>query len=353
MKAAVFAAGLGKRLRPLTLLRPKQLLPVAGKPILRRVLESLQEAGVGEAVIVVSYLGEMIRAAVESWNLKLDVSFVDQGKALGTGHALRVCAPHLEGDRFLVAYGDITLEPEVVKTFMEFYEGSEADGALEAVKVGDVSEYGSVKVEDSVFKRVEEKTGRGPGLANAGLYILPGAALRFAEEIKPSKRGEYELTDVLNMLAEKGFKILVHVSERDWWLDVGRPGDLLAANSKLLQKEVDGRCIVSDEAEIMGDAKITPPCIIGRGVTVGRGARIRAGTVLMDDVSVGAESRVEGSILLYGCSVGRRTMLRNVIAGDRAEIGDEVEIIGDKALVIAPGSRVENNLRVRRDGVYP
>lgn len=350
MRAAVFAAGLGKRLRPLTNVRPKHLLPLAGKPVLRRILEALEDVGIRETVILVSYLSELIRDSVESWNLNLDTVFVEQEEILGTGHALKMCRPYLTGGRFLVAYGDITLTSRALRSLIEFHEKRNGDGVVEAVEVEDVSRYGAIMNKDNLFMGVMEKSAKGPGLANAGLYILPEESLELVDRIRKSPRGEYELTDLLNMLRSKGYRLLVHRSRGDWWFDIGRPTDYLKANLVIMQREEVK--FMEKGSRVLG--RTMPPYFIGHGTYIGEGAEIRCGTTVMEDVVVGRESVVEESILLSGCHVGSRCRLRRVIVGYNAVIEDEVEIMGgEEAAVVAPNSTIRSGTSIKGGGVYP
>lgn len=351
LKAVIFAAGLGKRLRPLTNVRPKHLLPLAGKPVLRRVLEAVEHSGVMEAGIVVSYLREKVREAVEAWPLNINLQLIDQGEAEGTGHALMAARPFLEGEEFfLVVYGDITLRPGVLRAFLEAFEESGVEGAVEGVWVENASPFGRLSERNNLLLRVEEKSGKGPGLINAGLYVLPRRALQLTSRLVPSPRGEYELTDVLNMLVSDGVKILVHRSEQGWWRDIGRPLDLLEANRALLREELGEG--VKVEAEV--EAELRSPSIVLRGVRVERGSRIGPEAVLMEGVKVGARSVIESSIFLESSVLEDGCRVRRAIIGDGAEVGSGSTIDGGEGVVVvAPGAKVPSNSTLRGSIIYP
>ena len=349
MDAAVFAAGVGKRLRPLTSVRPKHLLPLAGKPVLRRILEALDGVGVERAVILVSYLGGMIRDAVSSWGLGLETLFIEQGNPMGTGHALKTCGPHLAGDKFLVVYGDITLTPEVLTDMLDFHGREDGDAVVEAVEVEDVSRYGAIESDGVRFLKVSEKSRSGRGLANAGLYILPRKSLELAERLRRSPRGEYELTDILNMMVDEGLRVLVHRSRMDWWFDIGAPIDYLEANLTIMRREHVKE--IGRGARCMG--VLEEPYYVGAGSEIGREAVI-SGSTVMDGVLIGGGSIVKESIILDGCRIGGGCRLTRVIVGDGAVIGDDVEIHGGQGVsVIAPNTRIGSGAKITGGGVYP
>ncbi len=347
MEAAVFAAGVGKRLRPLTWVRPKHLLPLAGKPLLLRILQALEHVGIDKTVILVSYLGERIKESVGSWNLGMRVVFVEQENPMGTGHALKTCGPHLGGEIFLTVYGDITLTPSVLEDMIEYHRRVGGDAIVEAVEVEDVSRYGAIEVDDSKFLKVKEKSMSGRGLANAGLYILPRRSLELAGQLRKSPRGEYELTDILNMMRDEGLRVLVHRSPGDWWFDIGRPIDYLEANLAIMRKEnvrkISGSCQGNLEEQYYVGLKSE----IGFESTISR-------TTIMDRVLVGERSIIQDSIILDGCRVGRRCRLMRAIVGDSVIIEDDVELIGIRdVVVVAPNTRIKSGTRITGGGVYP
>jgi len=347
VKAVVLAAGLGKRLRPLTNTRPKHLLPVCGKPILDRVLEALLVNNVNNIGIVVSYMSDLIIRHVSSRRLDMEIEWIYQKEPLGTGDALRICEKFLESnDSFIVVYGDITLSSYVLADLINFYYENKCDGVIEGVHVEDTLRFGRIISRDGVLEKIEEKSISGPGIINSGLYILPYEALKVSKEIKLSRRGEYELTDILNILASRDYKVLVHTSQHDWWIDIGSPEDYFNANNKKFIEEFGNRVIcnsVIDETII-----VKPPSMILENVEISKNAIIGANTFIMKDVRIGSDTIVENSILLEGCSVGRSSILRNVIVGENTRIGEKACIVGaEQVLIIPPNKDIEDNTLIK------
>lgn len=348
MKAVVFAAGLGKRLRPLTNTRPKHLLPVCGKPILRRILEALLLNGVDNVGIVVSYMSELIIENVKSYGLRMEIQWIHQKEPLGTGDALRVCHEFLGSeDYFIVVYGDITLNTMVLKSLIQFFNENACDGVVEGVFVEDTLRFGRIISRNSRLEKIEEKSVGGPGLVNSGLYILPNDALEVLKEINLSKRGEYELTDTLNILASRNYKILVHSVCLDWWMDIGSPKDYLNANIKKFMEEYGNKVICN--SEINGRVVVKPPSMILEEAEIEENTVIGPNAFIMKNVRIGSNTIIENSIILEGTIIGSGSVLRNVIAGEYVKIGDNVLVgDGEEVYVIPPRTEVGRNARISR-----
>ncbi|MEN2974085.1 MAG: NDP-sugar synthase [Candidatus Caldarchaeales archaeon] len=356
MKGVVFAAGLGKRLKPLTLSRPKHLLPIAGKPILKRVLESLLSNNIREIGVVVSYMKELIMSNVSSYNLDIKIDWIIQEEPRGTGQALQVCEEYLKDeDYFIVTYGDITLNHKVVKEMLTFFSKNKCDGVVEGVLVDDTSRFGRIISRNGLLEMIEEKSSSGSGMVNSGLYILPREALDVAKEIKPSSRGEYELTDILNILASRGYKILIHsyynpyqdIPTRSWWIDIGSPRDYLKANIVVFTEEFGNEIVCGSEVD--SSIHIRPPSLINENVKIGGDSIIGPHVFIMEDVEISPNSMIENSILLEGCKVGSKTIIRNTILGEYTEVGEEVYIEGgEDVLVVTPHTVISDKTVLKR-----
>ncbi|MCS7125646.1 MAG: sugar phosphate nucleotidyltransferase [Aigarchaeota archaeon] len=349
MKAVVFAAGLGKRLRPLTSTRPKHLLPVAGKPMLRRVLESLLVNDIDEVGIVISYMHDIVIREVSSYGLDIKIEWIYQEEPRGTGHALHVCEDFLKDEEyFLISYGDITLNEKVVRELLSFFNRNECDGVIEGVYVEDTSRFGRIIFSNSRLEKIEEKSRSGPGIVNSGLYILPRKSIQVAYEVKPSQRGEYELTEVLNIMASRNYKILVHsYSNIDWWIDIGNPIDYLKANIRKFIEEFGEKIVCY--SEIDSSIKIIPPSMILKDVTIGRDSIVGPNAFIMENVEIGSNSRIENSILLEGCRIRSNSIIRNMIIGEYAEVKERFSIEGGEPIsIIAPYSVVSDEIDLKR-----
>ncbi len=313
MKAVVLAAGEGNRMRPLTYTRPKVMLPLANKPILEHLLEEAIAAGIREFVLVVGYHDEQVRRHFgrgERWRVSID--YVSQRRQQGTADAVRM-AEGLLAENFLVLNGDMLVSREDIS-------GMTAGGSttIGVIEVEDPRGLGVVEVDASRVVRVHEKEENPPSrLANAGLYFFTPAVLEAISCTEKSPRGEYELTDSLNLMIAGGQEVAARPLGR--WLDLSYPWDLLAANETLL-----GRM----QAENLGE--IEDGATVKGAVSIGKNTVIRSGAYVVGPVSIGE-----------GCEVGPNCYIRPCTAiGDGCHIGSAVEV---KNCIIMSGSKLPHH----------
>lgn len=352
----VFAAGAGTRLIPLTAEKPKHLLPVGGKPVLWHVLSSIRAAGILEVGITVHHMKEQIVSFVEQNNPGLEVEFIDQKDLLGTADALHACSKYLRGEeRFMVAYGDVTLTQEALKRFMDSYRRSKADGAIMAVATANPSQYGVVKEEKGILVDIAEKPSSsipGKNYVNAGIYVLSLRAIELFGDLEMSTRREYELTDILKMMVDEGSKVAVHKEEPGWWFDIGKPWDLLDANFTYMEG-IRGN---TDSSRFPGTT-IVGQVAVGRDVTIKPGSYLEGPCIISDNVSVGANCSILSHTYIGAAStIGNGVTLHRSLVLDHVEIGDNASIhysiIGDGAVlgsgvcVSAEDRRLGNNIRI-------
>jgi bifunctional UDP-N-acetylglucosamine pyrophosphorylase/glucosamine-1-phosphate N-acetyltransferase len=334
-------------MRPLTANRPKVMLPVAGKPLLEHVLLAAKAAGVREAALVVHYKEAVVRSHFgDGAPLGMRLTYVHQAEPRGTGDAVLSASEHLRGE-FLILSGDTLLDAKDVKAL------AGANGfAVGAKRVDDPRPYvvlvtrGSAEpagsasrrgapgsVGDDTVERIVEKSPHPPGnLANVGAYKANESLLAYLKGLKPSERGEIELTDAFNAAARERHEVRAVPVES--WIDVGRPWDLLAANEALLrdlkpyaegtvEKRVtlSGPVVVAEGAVVKDGSYVEGPVIIGAASRVGPNAYLRAGTVLVGKNHVGASSEVKNSILLEGANAPHLNYVGDSILGARVNLG--------------------------------
>jgi len=345
LKAVVFAAGYGKRLAPLTASRPKHVLPLAGKAIVRHVVEALFEAGVSEVGVTIGYMGEKVVKALSDLR---NITYIHQKDIRGTGQALRECRSFLAGEEyFYVVYGDVTVSADILKGLRSFCEDGGFDGALVAVEKNELELYGSIINEHGKLVRIGEKTGE-PGAVNAGIYFLRQSVHEVLGEVGLSPRGEIELTDALNLLAGRGHGVGVYTVGGDWWFDIGRPADFLKANIQYLHKLFGNKVVISGEVELGRDVVLKGPLYIGRGVRIGNGC-VLEGPVMVCEGSVVAEgSIISSTVILEECHIGPQSRLRNAIVCEGSRLSAGVVVLSDgfPAYVVGPGSVVDYRLEV-------
>ena len=239
MKGLILSGGKGSRLYPLTYTSAKQLVPVANKPVLFRVIEAICDAGIKEIGIVVGVddNARQIREAVghgERWGV--DVTFIPQDAPLGLAHAVKISRDFLGDDRFVMFLGDNVIQGGISGLIRDF-EHSAWNSQIVLTRVRNPQQYGVAELaEDGSIKQLIEKPKDPPSdLALVGIYMFDRTVFEAVNAIQPSWRGELEITDAIQWLVHQGFAVRPYV-HRGWWIDTGKPIDMLAANDKVLEE---------------------------------------------------------------------------------------------------------------------
>jgi glucose-1-phosphate thymidylyltransferase len=353
-KGLVLSGGKGTRLRPLTHTAAKQLVPVANRPILYYVLDNLLEAGIRDVGIIISpETGKAIQEAVgdgTTWGMKFE--YILQDEPLGLAHAVKVARPFLSTDPFIMYLGD-NLIGSGIGGFRETFEKSNADASILLKKVSNPSSFGIAEVngEGQVCRLVEKPQAPRSNLALVGIYFFSPKIHKAIDCIRPSGRGELEITDAIQKLLEQGCNVLSHQLE-SWWLDTGKKDDLLTANSVVLDEwvkrqllgEIDEESQVSGRVRLGKDSKvirstIRGPVVIGDNVqiensfigpftSIGNGCRILSSVmehcVLLESARIEHVDRLEDSLVGKGSSVIRN---RGNHQAYRLMIGDDSEVL--------------------------
>ncbi|VVB72572.1 Bifunctional protein GlmU [uncultured archaeon] len=313
-------------MRPLTARRPKVMLPVAGKPFLEHIVQRAQAAGLDSFVIVVGYGAEYVRSHFgDGSRLGVKIEYAIQDKQMGTGHALMAAEDKAE-DRFMVLNGDVLPDAEALRSM------ACAGNAVSAIEVSDPQRYGVFLQENGIFRSVVEKSQKPPSnLANAGIYHFSRSIFEAMRAVPLSERGEYELTDGLNLLATQEKVGIVTLKN---WLEIGRPWDILAANEFLLKDtkpeirgEIEPGAVLKGDVSIgegtiiRSGAYIIGPVLIGGNCDIGPNCFIRATTCIGDDVRVGNAVEVKNSAIMNGTKIGHLSYVGDSIIGERCNFG--------------------------------
>jgi bifunctional UDP-N-acetylglucosamine pyrophosphorylase/glucosamine-1-phosphate N-acetyltransferase len=336
MKAVILAAGKGVRLEPLTLTRPKHLIPVGGKPLLEWLLRGLRSSGLREALIVVFYMEEQIRGYFGTGaKLGLDISYVTQKDIMGTADAIGMAEGYVEDEDFLVVYGDLLVSEEAIQRTLS--AGASGDAVMATVPVDKPSLYGVVEVKENRIVRIVEKPqpGKEPSnLANAGIYVLPPEVFKYIRKTGRSPRGEYEITESLQRFVDDGHVLKPVVIPRENWLDIGHPWNLLDANEHLLgQLEGSIKGVVEDGVHLIGPVRVEEgarvrsgtyiegPVLIGRGSDVGPNCYLRPCTSIGEEVRIGNACEVKNSIVMDRTHVAHLSYVGDSVIGTGCNFG--------------------------------
>jgi glucose-1-phosphate thymidylyltransferase len=327
VKAIIPVAGIGTRLRPHTHTVPKALVPVAGKPIVGHILDELSPLGVRDIVLVTGYMGDRVESYVDSAYPDLNVNYVQQDERRGLGHAIHLTEDYVGEGPILIILGDTV----VTADFCSLVGG---DRTLIGVKeVDDPERFGVVVVEGGKVRSLVEKPDVPPSnLAIVGLYYIVNTELLFRclnEVIERDIRtkGEYQLTDALLLMLERGENMGVFPVEG--WHDCGRPETLLETNRFLLRRS-GGNGMKFPGSIVLQPVAIDPSAAVERSV-VGPFVSVAAGAAIRDSVVrdsiLNANSCVERS-LLSGSLIGEGAVVKGNF--QRLNVGDssEIEISG-------------------------
>lgn len=313
MKALLLAGGFGTRLRPLTLTRPKPMLPVYNRPHIAHVLDLLARHDVHDAVLLTSYLASTFDYLVEEaaeGGVNLEVS--QEKEPLGTAGALKHAEAFVGDETFLVFNGDVLTDADV-HGLVDFHRTRGAEATILLTPVEDPSIYGVVPTEDDgrVTAFVEKPPpGEAPtNLINAGVYVLEPSVL---DRIPPGEPWSIERATFPELVA--GGAPVYALASESYWIDIGTPEKYLQANLDALHGRVELSGAPNDESRVAPDARVSSSCL-GHGVTVEPGTRV-ADSVLLPGVTVGEGAEVGRSILGEGVKVAPGAVVEGRTAGD-------------------------------------
>ena len=312
MKGLILSGGKGTRLRPITHTGPKQLVPVANKPVIQYAVEDLAEAGVTEIGIVLGEKGadEIQEFLGDGDQFGVDITYIFQGEPLGLSHAAGCAQDFIGDDDFIMYLGDNILKQGVTELIKSFQAG-EFDAGIALQKVDHPERFGVAELgaEGNVKQLVEKPDEPPSNLALIGVYVFSPEVFEVIEELEPSWRGELEITDAIQQLLEDGGKIDSHVVH-GWWKDTGKPKDILEANRLVLDEktgQTDGRVEAGAETsgyiELHGDSIIKEGAVVRGPVSIGKHVSIEAGTYIGPYTSIGhdstiTEAHIENSVII-------------------------------------------------------
>lgn len=298
MKSIILCAGKGTRLRPLTYTSAKHLIPIANKPVLFYAIEAIMECGIKDIGIIVGETRDAIRSELKDgskWGA--NISYIEQKEALGLAHAVSVARDFLGEEKFLMYLGDNLLKNGVENYADKFIQGNYNAFVL-LTEVDNPNQFGVAEVERGRVVRVVEKP-KEPvsNLALIGVYFFDKNVHQAIKNIKPSARGELEITDAIQWMIDQGYKVRAEVI-KGWWKDTGKPDDILEAN----------RLILEDIEKDIKGAKVDEKSQISGRVKIGKGTEI-------------VNSRIDGPVI-----IGEKAKVIDSYIGPFTSISERVEI---------------------------
>jgi len=332
MKGLILSGGKGTRLYPLTYTRAKQLIPVANEPVLHRVIRAIRDAGITEIGIVVGDTEPEIREAVgsgEKWGVA--VTYIRQSAPAGLAHAVKESLGFLGEERFVMFLGDNVLQGGISPLIRQFAD-SNWNSQIVLKQVANPQQFGvAVLKENGQIERLIEKPKQPPSdLALVGIYMFDHNIRQAVHAIQPSTRGELEITDAIQWLIENGYAVHPYV-HKGWWIDTGKPSDMLTANDHVLEEltpkiegtvdaasKIDPRVTV-EKGAVVTNSVIRGPAIIGENARI-TNAYIGPFTSLYYNVVV-ENSEIEHSIVLENSSIiNVTTRIQDSLIGRNAQV---------------------------------
>ncbi|HDR72339.1 MAG TPA: glucose-1-phosphate thymidylyltransferase [Methanoculleus sp.] len=352
MKGLILSGGHGVRLRPITYSQQKQLIPIANKPILFYCIEDLINAGVQDIGIVVGPNKEQVMNTVLSFKWDANIEFFCQDAPRGLAHAVKISEEFLKDEKFIMYLGDNLLKGGI-NGFVRDFVDAKVESSLLLTRVEDPQHYGVALVDEQrkVILQLLEKPKKPPSnLSIVGIYGLTPSIFEAIDNIKPSWRGEFEITDALHWLIEKGYSIRYDLVE-GWWKDTGKPEDLLEANRLILDgicsenkgcienSRINGRIVIGDNTVIEEHSTIAGPTIIGDNCTISN-AYVGPFTSIGNNCRI-IDTEVENSIVLDGSDIVHGGKIIESLIGKDVKIRKNNSLPKGKKLVIGDNSEIE------------
>lgn len=332
MKGLVLSGGKGTRLRPITYTSAKQLVPVANKPVLFRVIESIRDAGITEVGVVVGDTGDEVRAALGNGKrLGVRITYIQQDEPRGLAHAVKISREFLGDERFVMFLGDNCIQGGIATLIRQFAE-SDYNAQIVLKQVADPRQFGVAELDDEgrIRRLVEKPREPQSDLALVGVYMFDQHIWEAVEAIRPSARGELEITDAIQWLVGHQYRVYPYIHQ-GWWIDTGKKDDMLEANRLILEEmeprvegyvdrgsQLIGKVIIEAGAEVI-NSTIRGPAIIGEQTRIVN-AYVGPFTAIYHHCLI-EESEIEHSIVLEHSTVrGLPHRLEDSLIGRNVEV---------------------------------
>ena len=341
MKGIVLHGGHGTRLRPLTHTGPKQLLPIANKPMSQYCIESIKETGINEIAIIVGGTGSSKVREYYGSGEKFGVSFtyIEQDEPKGIAHAIRLCKEFVNNEKFLVFLGDNIVQRSIAD-FTSNFKKSEFDATILLCEVDNPSRFGIAAIENNKITKILEKPKDPPSnLAVTGIYFLTPIIFDVIDNLKPSGRNELEITDALDILLEKNHNISFEMIT-EYWKDTGTPEDILNANRQVLEHICNQTCIVDESSITLSNSNWITPSIIGKNCKIDKSARIGPNASIGDNTIISSDVVIENSIIMSDCKIDGGLNIRDSIISANCHLHGNNKDKTKKIFLLGEGTKI-------------
>ena len=317
MKGIILHGGHGTRLRPLTHTGPKQLLPIANKPMSQYCLESIKESGITEIAMIIGGLGSNKVREYYGTGKKfgVNITYIEQDEPRGIAHAIRLCKEFVNNEKFLVFLGDNIIQKSI-RDFVENFNKSDYDATVLLCEVDNPSRFGIADVENKKIVKITEKPKKPTSnLAVTGIYLLTPLIFEVIDNLKPSWRNELEITDALDNLLKQNDNI-GYETITDYWKDTGTPEDILNANRQVLEHICNQTCIIDKSAQI------------GPNASIG------------DNTTISSDVVIENSIIMSGCKIDGGLNIKDSIISANCHLHGNNKDKTKKIFLLGEGTKI-------------
>jgi len=327
MKGIILHGGHGTRLRPLTHTGPKQLLPIANKPMSQYCIESICDAGITDIAIIIGGLGSnKVREYYGNGEkFGVNLTYFEQDFPRGIAHAIRLCKEFVNNEKFLVFLGDNIIQKPIVN-FVENFNKSDYDATVLLCEVDNPSRFGIADVENAKIVKITEKPKEPTSnLAVTGIYLLTPLIFEVIDNLKPSWRNELEITDALDNLLKQNDNI-GYETITDYWKDTGTPEDILNANRQVLEHICN---------QTGGN-----PSIIGKNCKIDESASIGPNVSIGDNTIISSDVVIENSIIMSGCKIDGSLNIKDSIISANCHLHGNNKDKTKKVFLLGEGTKI-------------
>ncbi len=341
MKGIILHGGHGTRLRPLTHTGPKQLLTIANKPMSQYALEDLRKIGITEIAIIIGdvYPEKVKEFYSDGSKFGVKITYIFQDKPKGISHAIRLCKDFVGNDRFVVYLGDNILR-KGLENYAKRFGSSNAEAMILLCQVDDPTRFGIAELDGKKIKKIVEKPKNSTSnLAVIGVYFLTPKIFDVIDKLKPSWRGELEITETLQLLMEQHHSIEYDIVT-GWWKDTGTPDDILHANRLVLDTiGTPNQFLLNEGAHAQGNI------VMGKNTTVSRDSFVSGPVIIGDNCTIGPAARIGPYVSIGNNSILKYCDIENSILMDDCIIDKKIHISDS---IIAHGSEITNNHKSKK-----
>ncbi len=353
MKGIILHGGHGTRLRPLTHTGPKQLLPIANKPMSEYCLDAIRDCGISDIAIIIGGTGsnKVKEYYGDGSKFNVRITYIEQESPKGIAHAINLCKEFIGDEKFLVFLGDNIIQKSINNIARKF-ESSDNDALILLCEVENPERFGIADVKDNKITKIMEKPKDPPtNFAVTGIYFLTPKIFDIFARLKPSWRNELEITDALQILLEEKNKIAFEMIT-DYWKDTGTPQDIIHANMVILKKMtpyfkgkkandviIKGNVMVGDETIVGSGVEIEGPAIIGNNCVIDADSRIGPNTSIGNNSKI-RKCNIENSIIMSNCEINSDVNIKDSIIAFNSDIRTNLENKTEKIFLLGEGTRI-------------